>query len=91
MAAAGQSDKMAYEMEVCMKKRCRIEFLCEGETASTGIHRRLLNMDGDQEGDISTARWQLNFHKWTYLLKNDDSKWDFRNTVTKTLSSLAEL
>lgn len=56
MAAAGQSDKMAYEMEVCMKKRCRIEFLCEGETASTGIHRRLLNMDGDQEGDISTAR-----------------------------------
>jgi len=26
MAAAGQSDKMAYEMEVCMKKRCRIEF-----------------------------------------------------------------
>ena len=26
MAAAGQSDKMAYEMEVCMKKRCRVEF-----------------------------------------------------------------
>ena len=69
--------------EVCMKKRCGIEFLCEEETASTGIHQRLLNMDGDQEGDISTARWWLNFHKWTYLLKNEDSKWDFRNSNKK--------
>ena len=35
MAAEGQSDKMASDMEVCLKQRCGIEFLHAEKKAST--------------------------------------------------------
>jgi len=37
-AAEGQSDKMAPDMEVCMKQRRVTEFLHAENTASTDVH-----------------------------------------------------
>jgi len=48
MTAEGQSDKMASDMEVRMEQRCVIEFLQAGKIAPNDIHRRLLNVYGDQ-------------------------------------------
>jgi len=55
MTAEGQSDKMVSDMEVCMKQRCVIEFLHAEKIAPNDIHRRLLNVYGDQT-DVSTVR-----------------------------------
>jgi len=38
MAAEGQSDRMASDMEVHMKQGCRIEFLHVGKMAPLAIH-----------------------------------------------------
>jgi len=38
MAAEGQSDKMASDMEVHIKQRCGIEFLHVEKVAPTNIH-----------------------------------------------------
>ena len=57
MAAEGQSDTMVSDMEVCMKKKCINEFLHVEKMASIVIHQCLLNVDGDQTADMSTARW----------------------------------
>jgi len=49
MTAEGQSDKMASDMEVRMKQSCVIEFLhAEKKNAPNDIHRRLLNVYGEQ-------------------------------------------
>ena len=57
MTAEGQSD-----MEVHMKQRCVIEFLHAENIAPNDIHRRLLNVYGDQTVDISTVkRWVARF------------------------------
>ena len=54
MAAEGQSDTMASDMEVCMKQRCVTEFLHAEKMAPTDIHLCLLNIYGDQRVDVST-------------------------------------
>ena len=55
MAAERQSDRMASGMEVWMKQRCVIEFLCAEKMAPTDIHQHLLNIYGDQLMDVSTV------------------------------------
>ena len=44
MAAEGQSDQTASDMEVHMKERCVTEFLHAEEMAPTDINRYLLNV-----------------------------------------------
>ena len=58
MAAEGQSDKMASDMEVCMKQRCVIEFL-HAEKNGTHWHSliSLLSIYRDQTVGVSTVRW----------------------------------
>jgi len=56
MAAEGQSDKIACDMEVQMKQRCGIEFLHMEKTAPTDIHWCLLNIYRDQPVDVDTVR-----------------------------------
>jgi len=51
MAEKGQSD-----MEVCLEKRCGVEFLHVEKIASFNIHLYLLNIYGDQTVDVSTVR-----------------------------------
>jgi hypothetical protein len=52
----GQSDKMASDMEVRMKQRCVTEFLHAENIAPNDIHRRLLNVYGDQTVDNFEVR-----------------------------------
>ena len=47
MAAEGQSDTMASDMEVQMKQRCVTEILCVEKMTPTDIHQHLLNVDGN--------------------------------------------
>jgi len=62
MAAKGQSDKVASDMEVHMKQRYVTEFLHEEKVALNYIHRYLLNDYGGQIVDVSTVRqWALRF------------------------------
>jgi hypothetical protein len=62
MAAEGQSDKMASNMEVRMNQMCVIEFLHAEKIATNDIYRRLLNVYGDQTTDVSTVRrWAAGF------------------------------
>ncbi|XP_065596389.1 high mobility group protein HMG-I/HMG-Y isoform X5 [Cyrtonyx montezumae] len=56
MAAEGHSDKMASDIEVRMKQWCVIEFLHAEKIEPIDIHRRLLNVYGDQTVDVSTVR-----------------------------------
>ncbi len=56
MAAEGQSDKMASDMEVDTEQRCVVEFLHAEKMAPTDIHQCLLNVYGDQMVDVSTVR-----------------------------------
>ena len=56
MAAEGQSDKMVSDMEMHIKQRRVTEFLHVEKTAPIVIHRQLLNVYGDQPGDVSTMR-----------------------------------
>ena len=57
MAAEGQSDKMASDMEVQMKQRCVTEFLHAEKMAPIDIHRHLLNIFEDQTVNMSAVRW----------------------------------
>ena len=58
MAAEGQSDTMASDMEVWVKQRCVTEFSpCRKRTAPIAIHQCVLNISGDQPVDVSTVRW----------------------------------
>ena len=56
MAAEGQCDKMASDMEVCLKQRGGTEFLHVEKMAPTDIHRWLLHIYGDETVDVSTVR-----------------------------------
>jgi len=56
MAMEGQSDKMAPDMEVCVKKRRVIEFFHEEKMAPIDIHRCLLNVYGGQTVYVSMVR-----------------------------------
>ena len=56
MAAEGQSDTKASDMEVQMKQRCGIEFLYVEKMAPTDVHQHLLNIYGDQTGAVSAVR-----------------------------------
>ena len=47
VAAEGQSDTMASNMEVQMKQRCVIEVLNVEKMAPIDIHQHLLNIYGD--------------------------------------------
>jgi len=67
MTAEGQSEKMASGMEVRMKQRCVIEFLHVEKIAPSDIHRRLLNVYGDQTVDVSTVR------QWVACFSSGDS------------------
>jgi len=67
MTAEGQSDKIVSHMEVRMKQRCVIEFLHAGKNAPNDIHRRLLNVYGDQTVDVSTVR------RWVARFSSGDS------------------
>lgn len=65
MIVAGQSDKMASNVEVCMKERCDIKFLHaeKKNKKKNGTHRAihglLRNMYGDQTMDVSTVRQRV--------------------------------
>jgi hypothetical protein len=60
--AEEQSGVMASDVEVRTKQRCVIEFLHAEKIAPIEIHRRLLNVYGDQTVDVSTVRrWVLHF------------------------------
>ena len=66
MAAKWQSDRMASDMEVSMKKRCGTE-----KMAPIGIHQRLLNTYGDKTVDVSTVRrWVVHFGSGNSNLKD---------------------
>jgi hypothetical protein len=56
MAAEGQIDKMVSDMEVHMKQRCVTELLHAEKFGPNYIHRRLLNVYGDQIVGVSTVR-----------------------------------
>ena len=57
MAAEGQSDTLASDMEVHMKQRCGAESLHTEKMAPTDIHQCLLRAYGDQTVEVSTVRW----------------------------------
>ena len=67
MTAEGQSDKMASDMQGRMKQRCVNEFLHAEKIAPNDIHRRLLNVYGDQTVDVSTVR------RWVARFSSGDS------------------
>ena len=48
MAAEWQPEKMASDIKVHMKQRCGIEFIHVEKVAPIDIHRRVLNVDGNQ-------------------------------------------
>ena len=64
IAAEGQSDRMASDMEVQMKQRCVAEFFhapMEEKIAPIDIHQCLMTVDGDQTVSVSTMRWTVHF------------------------------
>jgi len=67
MTAEEQSDKMVSDMDVRMKQRCVIELLHAEKIAPNDIHRRLLNVYGDQTVDVSTVR------RWVARFSSGDS------------------
>ena len=58
---------MASDMEVRMKQRYLIELLHAEKIAPNDIHRRLLNVYGDQTVDVSTVR------RWVACFSSGDS------------------
>lgn len=58
-AAVEQSDTIASDMEVYMKRRCVIEFLHMVKMAPIDIGQYLLNVDGNQTVDVSSVRVEL--------------------------------
>ena len=60
MAAEGQTDQMAADMEVHMKQRCVTEFLHVEKMAPSDIHQHLLSVHGDRTWDTGTVKqWVL--------------------------------
>ena len=71
MAAKGQSDRMAFNMEVWIEQLCVTEFFHPGKMARTDIHWCLLNVDRDQTVDVSTVR------RWVVRFSNASSWWQW--------------
>ena len=67
MAAEGQCDTTASDMEVHIDQRYGIEFLHVDKSAPIDIHGHPLNNDGDPAVDVSTAR------RWVVRFSSDDS------------------
>ena len=67
MAAEGQSDKMASDLEVRTRQKSIVEFLSVGKIAPIDIHLCLLNTYRDQTVDVSTGQW------WVLCLISGDS------------------
>ena len=62
MAAEGQSDRTASNVEVQMKQRCGNEFLHAETIAPIDFHLQLLSIYGDHTVDVSTVRqWVVHF------------------------------
>ena len=57
IAAEGQSDRMASDMEMWMEQRYDIEFLHVEKMAPTNMHQHLLNASGGQTVYVSTQKW----------------------------------
>ena len=57
--AEWQSDKMASNMEENRKERCVIEFSIWKKIASIDIHWQLMNIFGDQTGNVNTVKWAV--------------------------------
>jgi len=55
----GQFDRMASDMDMCMKQRSATEFLRAEKITPVDIHRHLLNIYGDQTVHVSTVWWQV--------------------------------
>ena len=56
MAAEGQSDEMVSDMEVRMKQKCAVEFLCVEKMAPADIQWCLMNIYRDQTVDVNAVR-----------------------------------
>ena len=67
MAADGQSDKMASDMEVHIKERCATEFLPAEKMTPGGFCLCLLNVQGKQTVDVNTLR------RWVVCFSSADS------------------
>ena len=66
MAAEGQSDRTASNVEVQMKQRCGNEFLHAETIAPIDFHLHLLSIYGDHTVDVSTVRqWVVHFNSNT--------------------------
>jgi hypothetical protein len=62
---------MASDMEECTKQRNVIEFLHAEKIGPIDIHRRLLNVYGDQTVDVSTVRlWVVCFSRGDSYVKD---------------------
>ena len=70
MAAEGQSDKLASDMEVYINEGCLIESLHTGKMAPIVIHQRLLNISGDQTVDVSPVRFRP-WWQWQWVTSTD--------------------
>lgn len=57
MEAEEWSDQMTSDMEVCLKQRSGTEFIHAENIPFIDIHQRLLDINGDQTGAVSTVRW----------------------------------
>ena len=66
MAAEGQSDTMASDMEVCMAQRCGTEFFLAEKMPLIDTHQYLPNASGDQTVDVSTVR------QWVVCFSSDN-------------------
>jgi len=88
MAAEGQSDKIASDMELCMKQRCVTEFLYAEKIAPTDIHWCLLNIYGDQTVDVSTARqWVVRFSSGNNDMKGKHTQMSHHKIKSISISS----
>jgi hypothetical protein len=82
IAAEEQSGEMASDVEVHTKQKCVIEFLHAEKIAPIDIHRRLLNVYGEQTVDVSTVR------RWVVRFSSGDS--DVRDTHCTAVRSRHE-
>ena len=71
MAAEEQSDRWVSDIEVHVKQKCATEFLHEEKMALTDMHQCLLNVYGDQTGDVSVVRgWVVSFSSGVSKVKD---------------------
>ena len=64
MATEGRPYDMGSAMERLMKRRCVPEFLRADKMAPIGIHRCLLNVEGEQAVGVTAVRLRAVFGQW---------------------------